>query len=212
MRHALTFFTCVGLVAVLSGCPDPDVEYADFEERFNKINPTTSGMGGMPGTGGGCVAPMAGEFDGSWVFLLSPQQSMTKPAPLKAEVTTADNGGTLQLTMDMQPLDANDRMTEVGTPFTLGPFDIGMDGTFEADFGEISVPGETNPLTDSPLVADVVIGGAFCDSMFLCGPILGNMVLMPLMLPLSGNWAMHKEESYMEPPVLTCSGDTAAPL
>ena len=46
-RHAYAF-ACVGLVALLSGCPDPDVEFADFEERYNAIN----GQGGS-GQGGG---------------------------------------------------------------------------------------------------------------------------------------------------------------
>ncbi len=203
-RHAYAF-TCVGLVALLGGCPDPDVEFADFESRYNAVK----GDGGS-GQGGGmaCTPPMAGELDGEWLFALTPKQSMTKPAPLLATLTTTAD----TFTLDLQPLNADDRTTEVGTAFTVGPFDYAADGSFEADWGTIMIPGETNPLTDSALTANVVILGSLCSGDFLCGAANGQ-VTMPVMLGIDGSkWSMTRMSAYMEPPVLDCSGNTAAPL
>lgn len=204
-RHAHAF-VWIGLVALLTGCPDPDVEFADFEERYKAVK----GGDGGSGQGGAmaCTPAMPGELDGEWLFALTPKQSMTKPAPLLATLTTTDS----TFSFDMQPLDAEDRVTEVGSSFPLGPFDYAADGSFEADWGTIMIPGETNPLTDSALTANVVISGSLCAGDFLCGRADGQ-VTMPVMLGIDdSNWSMTRMSAYEEPPVLDCAGNTAAPL
>ena len=167
----------------------------------------------------GCsTAPAAvGEPDGLYFFSLTAGVSPNKPAPLLITLTTDSGGPTgLQFTMEVQPVDADDRMTIVGDPFTVGPFAINGDGSFEADWGEVSVPGETNPLTPSVLTAEIVTIGALCsgepDS---CGIITGQ-VLAPVMLDLAGStFYMEKIDDladHTEPPFLNCAGDTANPL
>lgn len=200
----------VGLVACLTGCPDPGAEFTDFIQRHGDLY--GEGTGGQIGVGGGCAVPAAGEVDGEYLFSLVAKQSPKKPAPLKASLTTADGPAGLELTLAMQPISADDRVTEVGAAFTLGPYPVNGDGTFEADFGTITVPPETNPISGSELVAEVQILGTLCPGDYFCGPANGT-ILMPVMLDIDGSaWTMENLETFVEPPKVDCSGGVADPL
>lgn len=200
----------VGLMAATAGCPDPDGAFDDFTERIGNVDP--SGTGGSVGVGGGCTVPAAGELDGEYLFSLVAKQSPKKPAPLKATLTTTDGAAGLEFTLDMQPLSAEDRVSEVGSPFSLGPFPVNDDGSFEADWGTISVPPDTNPLTSSELVAEVQIIGTLCPSEFFCGIANGDIV-MPAPINIDGStWTMESLMTFMEPPKVNCAGDLADPL
>jgi hypothetical protein len=187
------------------------VEFNDFVERHDDLDP--GGSGGSSGAGGSCgMPPAAGEVDGDYMFSLVAKQSPKKPAPLRATLTTTDGGAGLEFTLDLQPLDAEDRSTEVGTAFSVGPFPVQPDGTFEADWGTITVPGATNPLSPSDLSADLLISGSLCASDFFCGAAAGD-ILEPVMLNIDGSsWTMESLETFMEPPKLNCAGDLADPL
>ena len=182
------------------------------EEGF-ACSSTTSDLGDC--VPAGCVPPtMAGELDGDYFFSLTPSQSPTKPAPFIATVTTTDNCGTIEMTLDMQPISADDRVTEVGAAFTLGPYPINADGTFDGNWGTITIPPDTNPLTTSELIADVPSWrGSMCvGSPLICGTLDGT-VTSPVTLPLPNtDWAMVPMDVHMEPAVINCAGDTAAPL
>jgi len=208
MMRQLTLPTliCFGSLFLLTGCPDPDVEFADFTERYEDIH--GSGSGGMAGVGGGCAVPSMGELDGEYFFALAPPQSAKKPAPFTA--TLAVNGATF--TLSLQPLDAEDRVTAIGSAIDLGPFDLADDATFEADLGTIIIPSETNPLTTSELTGEVQLAGALCPADYLCGPATGS-ITMPVMLPIDGAfWTMESMDTFAEPPKVDCSGGTADPL
>lgn len=212
MRTFLGWVAGLGVVAVLCGCPDPDAEFGDFVKRHQDIYGEGSGTGGQVGVGGGCAVPAAGEVDGEYLFALVAKQSPGKPAPLKATLTTADGAAGLEFSLSMQPLNADDRVSEVGSVFTLGPFAVNGDGTFDADWGTISVPPETNPLTASELVAEVRISGKLCPGDFFCGPANGDIV-MPAPINIDGSdWTMESLATFMEPPKVNCAGDLADPL
>jgi hypothetical protein len=204
-------FTCLGLLIGLTGCPDPDVEFADFNKRYEDIHGPNTGT--MTNVGGGCAAPAAGEIDGDFFFALVPKQSPKKPAPFHATVTTSDAAGGLEYSITLQPIDAEDRVTEVGPPLpTLGPFPVGADGSFDSDWGTLIVPGETNPISASELTVEVQINGQMCPGDFFCGGANG-MVTMPINLPIDGSsWAMERLSLFAEPPKLNCAGDVADPI
>lgn len=196
------------LIAVLAGCPDPDVEFEDFVKRKDEIATSGSGSGGSTGVGGGCAAPAAEDFDGDYLLSLVVMLSPDKPAPFRATLTNTE----AEFSLSLQPLHADDRSSDVDSPFMLGPFALNMDGTFEADFGTITIPPDTNPVSGSELVADVVLLGKLCPADFLCGKANG-MVTSPAPIPLDGSdWTMEKLDTFMEPPKLNCAGDLAAPL
>jgi len=198
------------LVVVLTGCPDPDEAFTDFAGRHEDIygsSPSTSG-----GVGGSCTPPAAGELDGEYLFSLVVALSATKPAPLKATLTTMDGAAGLEFTLDLQPLDAENRVSEFGAPFSVGPFPVSADGSFDADWGTITVPPETNPISASELVAELQVLGRFCPGDFLCG-IANGMVSSPAPIDINGsNWTMENLATFIEPPKLNCAGDLADPL
>lgn len=210
-RQALVTGLFIGLVAALAGCPDPGEEFDEFVKRHADIYGTTVGAGAS-GVGGSCTPPAAGEVDGEYLFSLVVQLSATKPAPLKATLTTMDGAAGLEFTLDLQPLNAEDRVTEVGTPFSVGPFPVSSDGSFDSDWGTITVPGETNPISASELVAELQVAGRICPGDFFCG-IAGGMVTSPAPIDISGStWTMESLATFAEPPKLNCAGDLADPL
>ena len=210
MSRRLAAALCGVLVAVLSGCPDPGEEFANFTDRHADIfgsSPSTSG-----GVGGSCTPPAAGEVDGEYLFALVVALSAKKPAPLKATLTTTDGAAGLEFTLDMQPLDAEDRVTEVGAPFTVGPFAVNGDGSFEADWGSVTVPPETNPISASQLTAELQTIGNLCPGDFHCG-IANGQVTSPAPIDITGSdWTMESLTTFVEPPKLNCAGDLADPL
>jgi len=210
-KRRLVLALGLALVAVLSGCPDPDGEFTVFVERHEDI------YGGKPtgssgGVGGSCTPPAAGEVDGEYLFALVVELSATKPAPLKATLTTTDGAAGLEFTLDLQPLSAEDRVTEVGPPFSVGPFPVDADGGFDADWGTITVPAETNPISASELTAELQTLGRLCPGDFFCG-IANGQVTSPAPIDVTGSdWTMESLATFVEPPKLNCAGDLADPL
>jgi len=209
-RRRLATALCAALVVVLAGCPDPDEEFTAFTDRHEDIygnSPSTSG-----GVGGSCTPPAAGEVDGEYLFALVVALSATKPAPLRATLTTMDGAAGLEFTLDLQPLSAEDRVSEVGSPFSVGPFPVSAEGSFDADWGSITVPGDTNPISASELVADLQTLGNLCPGDFFCG-IANGQVTSPAPIDITGSaWTMESLATFVEPPKLNCSGDLADPL
>ncbi|MBW2529655.1 MAG: hypothetical protein JRI23_36095 [Deltaproteobacteria bacterium] len=208
-RQALVTGLSIALVCPLAGCPDPGAEFEEFVDRHADVYGTTVGSSGV---GGGCALPAVGELDGEYLFSLVVQLSATKPAPLKATLTTAPGATGFEYSLGMQPLSAEDRATEVGAPFTLGPFPVNPDGSFDSDWGTITVPGDTNPISASELVADVQVAGTLCPGDYFCG-IANGQVTSPAPIDISGStWTMESLATFTEPPKLNCAGDLADPL
>ncbi len=200
----------VGLLPWLTGCPDPEGAYTDFAARRAKIVPdmSSSSSSGAGGSASCAAPPAAGEADGEWIFLLTVEQSPDKPAPLRALITNTDT----EFTMELTPMNADDRSSDVGGSLgSFGPFSINADTSFTAELGQIAAPGETNPITASPLTIVATLDGTFCPGDFQCGTVSGD-ILEPLMIPLGGDWTLTRASAYMEEPVTNCNGKTAAPL
>jgi hypothetical protein len=224
--HIRRFFRAsasLGLLFVLTGCPKPDEAFEDYQARFLATcaqfpdDPRCKVVSTDCVVPEGCMVPAAGEMDGLYYLSLTPPQSPARPAPYAVTLTSAEMGGSLSFTLEMQPLDAKiDRVTPAGMPSTHGPFLLAANGCYNAEIGTLTIPGETNPLTDSVLVAEnVVFIGALCAGDSFCGVGTG-LVTSPVELPIDGTTyfaeGIMAVADHTEPPILDCDGTAAEPL
>ncbi len=171
---------------------------ADFHMGFP--DEPACGGGGSGGSGGGTLGSLSGDH----FFALAPVQSAAKPAPFIA--TFVDGGSTFSVSL--QPLDADDRVTPVGTPIAQGPFDAMSSSVVFASF---TIPGETNPFTESALTFGDLTLSVETGSI-VCGTVAGS-VTMPVMLDISGStFTIVPMVSHTEPPPVNCAGALADPL
>lgn len=203
-RNPLLAFSPVLFAGLLAGCPAPDAKFDDFETRADPYFAQFEG--------GVCPSSPPMMADGQYLFSFTPiPESPDVPAPFLTDVTVTAEG----LTINLQPLSATDRMTEIGMPRSYGPFPIDGNGQFTIVLDGIEVPPDTNPLTDSTLVGTFDLPGGFCtdDQTIICGTFEGSLTV-PAEIPLSGTWAMQRLDggAIVEPPVVDCDGGTAAPL
>ena len=116
------------------------------------------------------------------------------------------------ISMSVQPLRTDDGITPVGMPFAGGPFPIQPDGSFTADFGEISMEGPANPISGSELATTLTLigmpGGWCTGSAFVCGDVEGT-ASKPIALDLTGSTFTLQRvvpPSGYPAPVLNCAG------
>ncbi len=208
------FILFPALLVTLTGCPDPDGEFDAFQERYDTLHPPTTTS--VTTGGGDCAVPMVGEIDGAYLFALSAAIRPDLPVLYDAQITTADGANGLTMTMVIDPLDARDRMTKLGVPETFGPFDIdSMTGAFDIDFGEVTIPGQGDPIIlDADIVGTVQAAGTLCTPIeLICGPITGT-ITDPTELDLAGsNFTIEPvvDGAYPDPPKIDCNGTEAAP-
>ena len=209
-------------VLMLTGCPDAEGQYEEFKSRHYELYPPGSGgeagggAGGAAGSdAGACVAPKPGEIDGDYLFTFAAVLDPTRPVLFLAKVTTADAGGGLtSMTWTIQGLLWSDRKTLVGDPIALPATTLDADGKFEAKLPPLTLVGETNPFSHTPLQATVTLSGTVCGlDGFYCGTFLGDLV-KPIPYDLKGSsWTLEKVEGgvYTEPPFVTCKKKLAVP-
>lgn len=186
----IKFALALGLVPCLlltAACADPDGAYDEFVARQTTASSSsTSSSGGMGGGGGsGCSVPAVGELDGDHLMVLSAKLSPKKPIVMTAKVTTADDGGKTAVTMQLQPLDAADRKTPVGSPIDVPVFPIEADGSFVLSVPSADVEGTANPITGNTLkgVAATLTGSGMCSPFaFACGDVTGAIATPPVKL------------------------------
>lgn len=182
-----------GALALLTSCADPEGAYKDFEDRYNATNgkldasaPETSD--GSPDDGSApetsvCVVPAQEDVQGDYLFALSARLLPQKPILGIGTLTISQGANGPELSFSLQPLDAKDKKTPVGTPIAGGPFPIQADGSFVADLGSIQVTGAANPISGSDLLTTATFTGgpgALCKPAdFICGDVSG-IVSKPL--------------------------------
>jgi len=209
---------------LVTGCPDAEGEYDAFKDRFNELHPPgTAGAAGAPGDAGdagACTPPKAGELDGDYLFTLSAVLDANKPLLFAAKVTTKDEGGQLTMRWTLQGLLWSDRKTLVGPTFDIPPtsepaFALAADGSFNSKLPPLNVVGEASPFSHTPITADVVLKGKFCNTDgFYCGSAEGD-VTKPVPIPLPGStWTLEKlatAGAYTDPPYINCKKKIAIP-
>jgi len=204
------FFTSLlagSLLLGAAGCPDPEGKFNAFDERAPS------------GTAGSLCAAAQPDMmvTGQYFFSLTPTDSPGTPAPFLADVVV--DGG--NLTIELTPLDANDRTTVITEtkqgdpvmPQSFGPFPIN-DGLVTMDLADARVPGNANPVSENNLVVQATLEAAFCsDGSLLCGTFEAD-VTQPFALELLGTFAFQPIDNGVnpEPPIIDCDGTTADPL
>ncbi len=209
--RAFPWLVSTGLSALLLGCPAPEGQYDEFVERHVKrFPPAEAGAGyDCPEPG----LPEAGEIDGTFLFVFSATMDPGRPVLFSADLHTAEGADGLELTIDMQPIDAYDRQTLVGDLYSgLGPFAVDPDTQeYHAELGSISLPGEANPFSEKPLAATGILDGKLCKGDFLCGDLSGE-VTAPITYPLPGStYTFDRADGsvFPDPPVINCDGEEA---
>ncbi len=171
------------LLLCAQACVDPEGRYDDFIER----------SAGMRGQDAG--TPQTGErfdFSGSYLLALSTTLAPGQPILFSCDVSVASDLETLDLTI--QPLTTDDAAAPrepVGDSLDVSAIPYAEDGSFSVDFGQVTVPGDANPISGSDIVADVMITAtAFPMNAelpdYFCGEATGS-VSVPLMLDLAGS-------------------------
>ncbi|RLB45142.1 MAG: hypothetical protein DRI90_28775 [Deltaproteobacteria bacterium] len=210
----------LALLAVLPGCPDTTGYYADYQARYEIINPSSSS-----GAGGACSAgpPAVGEVDGPYLFVLATSLYPPTPIVFEADMITSEGADGFEFTMTLQPLASgpsgpNDRVTPIGDPFSLeGPYPVAADGSFTAELPLLNVPGPANPISGNPIAAAVTLTGTFCaPGEFVCG-VANGVTVEPPDIDIDGStFTIERLDApgppYPEPPQIDCAGALAQPI
>lgn len=211
----------LGLVALfaLAGCPDAEGEFCNFDDRSKTIN-GRDGVGTCENVAietscEACTTSPASEMEvtGDYLFTLSASIAPQLPFLFDADVTVS--GGMLSIVA--QPLDAMDRMTPVGDPFTIGP--IPLEGGFcvNQQLPPLSVPGMANGVSGSDAQATVTLVGSLCSpGDFICGTVPeGIATVSGADIPINDStWTLTRLAGpgmYPEPPIINCEMEEADP-
>jgi hypothetical protein len=229
LGHRLGFWVIVSIFT--AGCADPQGQFDDFTERKAAIDADAStDAASLPDSrkpdlvnqngsdaGQQCEIVTQSDMPQHYLFSLSTKIIKTKPILALTEFTISDLNGSPAISLHAQPLDATDKITPVGNPIVGGPFPIKPDGSFVADLGSVTVPGQANPISGSDIVSTLILNaqpGSVCSpANLICGPVDG-VVSQPIAgfsLSDGSNFTFQaiSDMSNYPKPVLDCSGSTA---
>ncbi|MBK6514157.1 MAG: hypothetical protein IPM79_18655 [Polyangiaceae bacterium] len=200
----------LGCIAV-AGCPDPQARFDEFGERYAALGEGGSNEGGATA----CTPTTPGEASGEHLFTLSAKLNPAKAFTFDTTLTTTDDGsGGLLVDLSLQPLAKEDQATPVGDPIVMTGLAVAADGTFEWDFGDVTLLNAANPISDLDVaVSGLVFLGSICggDQLgFICGDVTG-IVTAPLNgFDLTGStFTIQRYETELPAPVINCAGDPA---
>jgi hypothetical protein len=233
----LSLLSAVSVLAI--SCADPEGAFNEFADREAALSDAgtggTGGNGGNGGTGGtagtgvggasggggesgtggtgggGTCTPLTqAEVANGYLFTLSAVILPNKAFVADCTITMDEANNTIS--MSVQPLRADDKTTPVGAAILGGPFQIQPDGSFNADFGNITMAGDANPISGSDLVTTLTLiaepGGWCSESTFVCGAAVGQAT-KPISLNLEGSTFTFQrlDGSGYPSPVINCAGD-----
>jgi len=173
-------------------------------------------LGGVGGTGatGGTSPSCDADLGGGYFLALSLNVSRKQPVVFSVSMTVTDMNGAPVTTWTLQPLEAADRTTPVGSPITWPSITHATDGSFSTDPPSMDLPPEANPLTPSAMTIDLAdFSGTLCNGSVSCGTF-GGEVTSPISLALDGStWtaSLVSGAVYPEPPPVDCIGTLADP-
>jgi len=214
LRVAPFCLLCLGAF----GCVDTTAPFDEFTKRQRAKNERDQMMGdqntgGQPGDlDGGCLAPTAQQFAGTYLFAMSASPSPDRPILALLTVAPRMKDDKVIGELTFEPLSIEDRMFTVGVK-NDGTFELAGTSLMTPPFGVV-LPGNANPVqpglnaeADFELVSDICLdGGVTVD--FFCGEAKGN-ITVPLTLPLEGSTfgAVRIEEGRPFPAAITsCAG------
>ncbi|MBC8070094.1 MAG: hypothetical protein IAG13_17295 [Deltaproteobacteria bacterium] len=135
--------------------------------------------------------PPDGPPDGEYLLAFSTVVDPAHPIQFLATVEPSDapgGGYTLDVSLQRLTLDVMSTTSPrepFGAPFDV-LIDVAADGEFELALDDLDIPGPTNPITGSDLVASVVLEGNIDMGGQWCGDGSGT-ITQPLLLDLTGS-------------------------
>ncbi len=170
------------LSSATASCADPKGRYDAFLAR-------TSDQRIAAGDGG--PAPSE-RFDFSGRYLLALKTPIAPATPLLLRVDATVSSDLTKIAFVFQPL-ATDQAPQpraaVGSSIQIEGVAYDAQGSFDADLGQVAVPGSANPISGSDITATVQLRGTALHAggaPLLCGSASGN-VTSPIMLNLAGS-------------------------
>jgi hypothetical protein len=149
----------------------------------------------------GADAGLVGQHLLTFSIYLNPQA----PVRLLATISGPEEG---PVNLTVQPLDASDGTTPVGSPASGGPFEVTPPLQFVFTFPSITIPAEANPISGTEIVGSVSLTGSKPDQI-ICGTATGDLT-EPFPLSLEGStFTLQPITGTTYPsPVLDCEGNT----
>lgn len=221
---------CSALAAACTlGCVDPEAAYNDFLARRAGAAGADAGLDApadvvtTDAEGGGCRAPVAGELDGTFLFVVSIAASPKLPTVFKVDITTeAQSDGSLKVTDAAQPLSYTDRHTPVGSPVPPDTYVVNPDGTYVHHVPPGTIPGAANPVTKTDIEGALTLTGQVCSARtpdnpdstidFGCGTLVLALT-KPTALTVNGTFTDQRitDPSKYPDAVINCNKDPADP-
>jgi hypothetical protein len=190
-RHTYGFVVCAGLVVglALGGCDNPDPE-----GRFDDYVGRTQDRRNLGGGDEGCDTPgQRVDFSGSYFLAIKPSPFPTRILYFQAEVTADAAAGSFDISFQPLRTDAlvdgtarENPRTPVGAAIEVMGVPFAEDGTFTINLDGAMVDGEANPITGSPILADLVLEGTVVSGDLFFGAA-GGMVIEPSAIDLTGS-------------------------
>jgi hypothetical protein len=191
------------MAAGSTGCADPEGQFEEFSAGYANRPPPPAAD---------CGEDKVRSVEGTFFAAFSTQLDPKSPVVFLAEVSSDTNG----LSIDLQPLRADDRHTPVGDGFALPAAAIGAEGAFSVQADDVLVPAEADPILPAAIEMTVLgVEGTVCENV-MCGGWWGP-VTAPIETELTADlskFAMVRVEGtdYPEPPPINCNGDLAGGL
>ncbi len=162
--------------------------------------------------GGPCVPPTPGAVSGTALMAIGTTISPNHPILFYGQIDTPEQDGVTAVVFYYHPLHAGDRQTELGEELVLGPYAIDSDGAFEADAGEMTLPGEANAILPGvPITSHLIFHGTICGvRSFYCGTVTGTSSF-PVEGPIEGDFGLELlEDGIPAQPRYGCAEDQLA--
>jgi hypothetical protein len=170
----------------LAACADPRAAFDDFAARQERLD-----AGADEGQTGPCTPPAPGAVAGTALMAIGTSISPDRPILFYGQIDTPERDGKTTVVFRYHPLDASDRRTEIGDELVLGPYDVEDDGSFVADTGEMTLPGEANGILPGvPITSHLILHGTICGvQSFYCGTVTGDATA-PVKGPITGDFGL----------------------
>ncbi|MEE2645111.1 MAG: hypothetical protein VYD19_09280 [Myxococcota bacterium] len=193
MRSLLISSLLAPLPLLLTGCPNAEERWEEFNERRAPFvaapTPEVDQRVVTDLAPGQDASPPPPDINGRFLFSLQPNVT-TATLALRADVeATFDNAGQMtveRITLISLSCDNRDQDAEGSAPIDmLSPAQVVANG-FNGDFGRAQVPGDGNCSTGTNIDADIRIRAEIVNEDLFCGAVDGQLYA-PFESPLDGS-------------------------
>ncbi len=161
-------------LTLLTGCPSPEARLDEFlaaSEPF-RVVPTESQ----------CDTRV--DITGDYLLAVAAILGPDSPILFDASLTVDTTGEPWQLSASLTPLDEQRAPVP---PALEGTAELGEDGSFVLDFGEVILPGTANPILPGlDVTTTLIFEGCTLSATVGCGNVDG-MISVPVGVPLVGS-------------------------